>query len=173
MKTLSYSERLKDPRWQKKRLEILNRDDWMCQKCCDETSTLHVHHKVYLKGRMPWEYEDEQLVTLCESCHDEMPDQESIHKDVISKLEVGGPYDLSGATALVAGWINGWGDRWEHVRKTEPRCFALGALADTLYLNSIDFWKDEEIRVLAGNIGHVKPQALLDFIRSYVREEHL
>lgn len=65
----TYSEKLKDPRWQKKRLEILNRDEWSCQSCLDPTSTLHVHHRRYLPGKEPWDIPDELLVTLCEHCH--------------------------------------------------------------------------------------------------------
>lgn len=68
MKT--YSEKLRDPRWQKKRLEILDRDNWTCQNCGDEKSTLHVHHLDYEKGLEPWDYEDEYLQTLCETCHE-------------------------------------------------------------------------------------------------------
>lgn len=64
-----YLEKLRDPRWQKKRLEILSRDEWTCQCCFDTTSTLHVHHRRYLPKREPWEYPDGHLVTLCESCH--------------------------------------------------------------------------------------------------------
>lgn len=33
MTQMSYAEQLKDPRWQKKRLEILNRDEWKCTWC--------------------------------------------------------------------------------------------------------------------------------------------
>lgn len=66
---MNYSERLKDPRWQKKRLEIFERDDWQCRVCRDKTSTLHVHHKIY-SGYFPWEADDKYLVTLCENCHD-------------------------------------------------------------------------------------------------------
>lgn len=40
----AYSEKLKNPRWQKKRLEIFERDGWKCRACQDEKSTLHVHH---------------------------------------------------------------------------------------------------------------------------------
>ena len=65
-----YSEKLKDPRWQKKRLEILERDDWKCQRCEDEKETLHVHHTKYIKEQEPWEYEDFQYITLCSSCHE-------------------------------------------------------------------------------------------------------
>jgi len=66
----SYSDLLKSPKWQKKRLEILQRDKFTCQSCNDDINTLHVHHLHYEKGLLPWEYENEDLVTLCEKCHD-------------------------------------------------------------------------------------------------------
>ena len=67
---VSYSDKLKDPRWQKKRPEIFERDKWMCQLCSDTDSTLMVHHRYY-ENIEPWEYPDVALVTLCESCHEE------------------------------------------------------------------------------------------------------
>lgn len=66
----SYSEKLKDPRWQKKRLETLDVADWTCQDCGTTTDHLHVHHFYYLKGKEPWEVEECQLGVLCEHCHD-------------------------------------------------------------------------------------------------------
>lgn len=66
----TYSEKLKDPRWQKKRLEVLERDKWTCQGCSDKTSTLHVHHQYYISGKEPWEYQNTCFLTLCESCHE-------------------------------------------------------------------------------------------------------
>src|SRR6266576_1606054 len=68
----TYSDKLKDPRWQKRRLEILHRDNFECRKCESKTTTLHVHHKSYEKGTQPWEYEDQDLITLCKDCHDEV-----------------------------------------------------------------------------------------------------
>jgi len=65
-----YSEKLKDPRWQKKRLEILERDEWACQVCFDSGSTLVVHHRDYLPNTDPWDYPDSYLITLCEECHE-------------------------------------------------------------------------------------------------------
>jgi hypothetical protein len=65
----SYSDQLLDPRWQKKRLQILERDKWTCQKCSDTGATLHVHHKKYLTNTDPWDYPDEFLTSLCELCH--------------------------------------------------------------------------------------------------------
>jgi hypothetical protein len=69
MEKIKYSEKLKDPRWQKKRLEILDRDEWCCRQCYDSESPLAVHHLRYIPGKEPWDYLPEQLITLCESCH--------------------------------------------------------------------------------------------------------
>jgi hypothetical protein len=66
---MNYSDKLRDPRWQKRRLEILERDGWACQVCGDKEHTLHVHHKVYEQGKDPWDYDGESLVTLCDFCH--------------------------------------------------------------------------------------------------------
>lgn len=64
-----YQRLLLDPRWQRKRLEILSRDEFQCRHCGAKEKTLHVHHSYYRKGRAPWEYEDSSLVTLCDDCH--------------------------------------------------------------------------------------------------------
>ena len=66
----SYSEKLSDPRWQKKRLEIMQRDGFKCINCQSTEKTLNVHHVVYQRGLEPWEY-GQSLITLCEECHAE------------------------------------------------------------------------------------------------------
>lgn len=68
-KTLTYSEKLRDPRWQKMRLLIMERDGFTCRHCRSAEKTLNVHHHFYTKGAMPWEYETDDLITLCEDCH--------------------------------------------------------------------------------------------------------
>lgn len=67
---MTYSEKLRDPRWQKKRLEILERDEFMCCVCQDSEHQLHVHHKNYSKNTAPWDYPDSNFVTLCCECHE-------------------------------------------------------------------------------------------------------
>lgn len=67
---MGYTEKFKDPRWQKLRLKILERDNWTCQCCGNTKLTLHVHHRYYIKGKDPWEYPKEALITLCEECHE-------------------------------------------------------------------------------------------------------
>ena len=67
----TYMEKLKDPRWQKKRLKVMERDEWECRSCESTEKTLHVHHTYYEDGKDPWDYPASSLVTLCESCHEE------------------------------------------------------------------------------------------------------
>lgn len=71
---MTYSEKLKDPRWQKKRLEIMQRDNFQCVTCGEKDKTLHVHHLFYISGRMPWEYLDANFRTLCWQCHESCSD---------------------------------------------------------------------------------------------------
>jgi hypothetical protein len=66
---MKYSDKLKDPRWQKLRLQIFERDEFACQRCGDDKSTLHVHHLRYIPGKEPWEYPIGVCLTLCEECH--------------------------------------------------------------------------------------------------------
>lgn len=66
-----YSKKLLDPRWQKKRLEILQRDNWTCRFCESTDNTLHVHHIYYEPKSEPWDAELKHLITLCAECHQE------------------------------------------------------------------------------------------------------
>lgn len=85
-----YAAKLRDPRWQKKRLEIMQRDEFTCQKCCDTTTTLNVHHNYYEPNTEPWDYPDSALVTFCEICHQEETDmrrqEEAYLLDVCRRL---------------------------------------------------------------------------------------
>lgn len=66
----SYLEKLKDPRWQRRRLQIMDLHNFECSSCGDKTKTLHVHHKAYKKNAEPWEYQDHELDCICEDCHE-------------------------------------------------------------------------------------------------------
>lgn len=69
VKLSRYGELLKHPKWQRRRLEIMQRDNFTCQVCLDTETELQVHHKKYINGLQPWEYEDSYLITLCNNCH--------------------------------------------------------------------------------------------------------
>lgn len=69
---MTYAEKCKDPRWQKLRNSVLERDKYTCQSfdCRRTDLPLEVHHLDYLPGLNPWEYSPDMLLTLCEKCHD-------------------------------------------------------------------------------------------------------
>jgi hypothetical protein len=81
-----YSEKLKDPRWQKKRLEIFSRDNFTCQYCNNTESTLIVHHLHYYPNTEPWEYCNGQLITLCETCHNKERNRDVLEKCLIDSV---------------------------------------------------------------------------------------
>ncbi|MCP4651171.1 MAG: HNH endonuclease [PVC group bacterium] len=64
-----YFNSFKDPKWQKKRLEILERDEFTCRLCKSKDDQLHAHHTVYYEELYPWEYYNYQIITLCDKCH--------------------------------------------------------------------------------------------------------
>ncbi len=65
---MTYNEQLRDPRWQRKRLETLSAANWQCRRCRSDRKTLHVHHLAY-RQVAPWDYALEELEVLCEACH--------------------------------------------------------------------------------------------------------
>lgn len=82
--TTTYSEKLRNPNWQKKRLEIMERDKWSCLDCgsgLKDGKTLHVHHIEYKFGVDPWNYPDTNYETLCLDCHADR------HKKELEKAE--------------------------------------------------------------------------------------
>lgn len=75
-----YKKALKDGRWQIRKTEIMQRDGFACVKCGASASdgvVLNVHHLNYYPDRNPWEYEDNDLITLCENCHKKVHKQSS------------------------------------------------------------------------------------------------
>lgn len=105
----TYKEKLLDPRWQKKRLEILSRDEWECKFCGDSKKTLHVHHIGYSQN--PWETPDVNLITLCQTCHEEEERQlKSSISELISGLRNSGftSIGLSSLSKIFADTNRGW-----------------------------------------------------------------
>jgi len=83
---MDYNEFLKNPRWQKMRLEILERDNWTCRNCGNTEEMLMVHHTYYAKGKRPWEYPAESLITLCHYCHSDIHDSKGKRAEYESAL---------------------------------------------------------------------------------------
>jgi 5-methylcytosine-specific restriction endonuclease McrA len=82
-----YDKLLKDKRWLARREEILKRDEYTCQLCSATHCKLNVHHIIYKSGYLPWDYEDNYLITLCYPCHDRVHG----YRVKEAKLQVIGP----------------------------------------------------------------------------------
>jgi hypothetical protein len=76
-----YKSQLQTREWKEKRKQIYKRDGHTCQHCGESGIAIHCHHNFYIKGKSPWDYPADALVTLCEQCHDKQ------HQKVIPKFE--------------------------------------------------------------------------------------
>jgi len=71
--TGDYQQLLERDEWKLRRQTILNRANHTCSECGRSDSggiILHVHHRYYRLGLLPWEYPDSALVVLCEEHHE-------------------------------------------------------------------------------------------------------
>lgn len=72
----------------------------VCKRSAPHVIT-HVHHLFYDASRMPWEYECDEVVLLCQSCHHEMHDRlKEFRKYVFGKLNPQTFRVLNGALAV-------------------------------------------------------------------------
>jgi hypothetical protein len=99
----SYRSQYLDPRWQKKRLEVMESTSFKCESCDSETNTLNVHHKQYIPNRDVWDYRRDQFLVLCEDCHEAYHSEFDWLNEVIGSVD---PKNLSrkGMAAFLAGW---------------------------------------------------------------------
>lgn len=63
-----YSRLLKDKRWKEFRLKVMSERGNKCE-CCGGTHILQIHHTFYISGKMPWEYNINDMRVLCRTCH--------------------------------------------------------------------------------------------------------
>jgi hypothetical protein len=85
---MTYADKLKDPRWQKKRLEVFDANKWTCEQCGIPGQTLHAHHKRYQWGKDPWDYNLIDLACLCEDCHKQVSIADDILKGKHKNKEI-------------------------------------------------------------------------------------
>lgn len=101
----SYADLLKDPRWQKKRLLVLEAAGWECSSCGANDKTLHVHHLRYVRGRMPWEYPNDELEVLCEGCHEEATFWTKRLDALVEEVKLAGRIDVEHAAGYLAALV--------------------------------------------------------------------
>jgi hypothetical protein len=87
---MTYAEKLKDPRWEIFRNKVFDAMGCACSTCGDQdkpaTRFNHVHHKRYIKGREPWEYDLTDVTVLCKECHDEIHQCENKWRSMIRAM---------------------------------------------------------------------------------------
>jgi hypothetical protein len=92
---MTYSEKLRDPRWRdfkeqflNWRCETLQRNRTWCDECGEDTQCrLHVHHSVYHHSAEPWDYDFEEMRLFCEDCHDRIHSLEKEMAAFIRSIE--------------------------------------------------------------------------------------
>ncbi len=99
---MTYSQKLKDPRWQKKRLEVMEMAEWKCYSCGGSERPLHVHHVNYFKGLDPWDYENDNLRSLCDLCHGRLESAIVYSRAGLSKMPSNASRQLSIAVLYAA-----------------------------------------------------------------------
>lgn len=97
----TYKQQLADPRWQKRRLTRLELAAWACDRCFTSDKQLHVHHPRYIKGRMAWEYADDELEVLCVDCHQKHHDFDA----AVVEASHASPYGYRFIQAMTAGFL--------------------------------------------------------------------
>jgi len=57
--------------WQEFRREVIELDGGVCSQChrAEPDVVLQVHHRRYIPGRLPWQYDYQDCETLCKGCH--------------------------------------------------------------------------------------------------------
>jgi len=154
---MEFKDQYKHPLWQKKRLETLSAHGFACQRCDSTENTLHVHHKVYVKGRKVWDYTVDELVVMCDQCHKETHAEKDIFNEVLLRSDAS---FLDFSTLLfgfVGAFVHPDDDIAHGLQHYNPVLFAIGEFArnhydfdykdikDVLSLNPDDFHKIAEL----------------------------
>ena len=89
---MSYQDDMKTATWQKRRLMLLERDNWKCKThdCKGQSSQLEIHHIDYIPGNKIWEYPDDMLITLCRDCHSREQERDPAERMLINSMRMKG-----------------------------------------------------------------------------------
>lgn len=83
-----YMKLLRDPRWQEKRLRVMEAAGFKCQECGAADKTFNVNHGYYEKGKKPWEYPICDLRCLCEPCHERWHEVQKIFRRRLASITI-------------------------------------------------------------------------------------
>jgi hypothetical protein len=116
---IDYFDLLKCDEWKIKREEILERDNYRCNKCLksrtinskvvdnkriytyeingeayetDSYINMQIHHTLYIYNKLPWDYNQKYLTTLCNHCHQKLHNDSTVNiwdQNELHKMEFG------------------------------------------------------------------------------------
>jgi len=89
---MAYKDDLENINWQRRRLEIFERDNWTCQcKSCEKlTDKMYVHHYLYFGDLKPWLYPNDMLIILCRNCHQKEQGRTELETNLSTTLKMKG-----------------------------------------------------------------------------------
>lgn len=99
---VTYSEKLRDERWQRKRDKVKEKANYKCQDCGNKEK-LEVHHCYYKYGLEPWQYPIDSLRCLCSGCHEKRGKVEMVLRARMADLNT---KELEAVSELIYGGMN-------------------------------------------------------------------
>lgn len=70
MKKKDFRKQYLSKEWYELSKKIKARDKNTCQMCGRNDRPVSVHHLIYHEGHKVWEYNDEELICICDRCHE-------------------------------------------------------------------------------------------------------
>jgi len=95
MSSTTYAAKLKDPRWKRKRRDLIIAAGCACEECGDKESRLQIHHKYHDHSLAPWEYPHKAMCVLCSGCKKARREYERLLLESITAKEGGRILDLA------------------------------------------------------------------------------
>ena len=112
---------------------------------------LNVHHKLYIIDREIWEYDDDDLITLCQKCHQTLHSSEEIEIPIVKEITKGRFVKIDKCTAkptlqtfnprqieTFPSWsvVEKRNHKYEFAEKIEPSC-------SIIYIENPNFNKEQ------------------------------
>lgn len=96
-----YKEKLQSQEWRDFSRAAKENANYACQMYKRGKVRLNLHHLFYDLNKEPWEYEPQDVVVICEGCHNEIHDQlQNFRRFVFGKLNPQSFRVLNGALAV-------------------------------------------------------------------------
>lgn len=104
---MTYSEKLKDPRWLEFKAEYVDhyrrehKGVVRCEQCGEEWPHYHLRHRRYEEGKDPWDYRFDAMRLMCEECHEALHALEKLARAWILTLTGEGVYQFDAFMQVV------------------------------------------------------------------------